>query len=108
MGNQLTESTSVVNINWHDKNIWKTSSARLVILSVDYLSENNVRSLKVESFLQTSEDKRNQVTPLHTGKLASGKLLKYYLTTAYYGTSCQEENPLLSASDGGSSEQFSI
>ena len=58
---------------------------------------------KFSSVFGTSKDKRNQVTPLHTGNLAPRKLLKYHLT-AYHGTFCQEENPLSSLADGGSSE----
>ena len=49
------------------------------------------------------KDERNQGTPLHTGTLVPRKLLKYYLT-AHHGTFCQEENPLPSPADGGSSE----
>ena len=51
----------------------------------------------------TSKNKRNQVTPLHAANLKEKKLLKYYLT-AYHGTFCQEENPLPSPADSGSSE----
>ena len=66
----------------------------------------------------TSKDKRNQVTLFHAGNLKERKLLthvcviqktpcgiglKYYLT-AYHGTFCQEENPLPSPADSGSSE----
>ena len=58
---------------------------------------------KFSSVFGTSKDKRNQVTPLHAGYLAPSKLLKYYLT-AYYGTFCQEENPVPSPADGRSSE----
>ena len=58
---------------------------------------------KFSSVFGTSKDKRNQVTPLHTGKLAPRKLLSFYLT-AHHGTFCQEENPLSSPADGGSSE----
>ena len=58
---------------------------------------------KFSSVFRTSKDKRNQVTPLHAGNLKERKLLKYYLT-AYHGTSCQEENPLPSPADCGSSE----
>ena len=52
----------------------------------------------------TSKDKRNQGTPSHTAnwELGSKKVLKYCLT-AYYGTHCQQENPLPSPVDGGSS-----
>ena len=31
----VSSTTSVVNSTWHNKNIWKTSSAKLVIVSVD-------------------------------------------------------------------------
>ena len=58
---------------------------------------------KVSSVFGTSKGKRNQETSLHTGNLAPRKLLKYDLT-AYHGTSCQEEKPLRSPADGGSSE----
>ena len=58
---------------------------------------------KFSSVFGTTKDKRNQVHPLHTGTLAPRKLLKYYLT-AYHYTFCQEENPLPSPADGGSSE----
>ena len=58
---------------------------------------------KFSSVFGTSKDKSNQGTPLHTGNLAPRKLLKYYLT-AYHDTFCQEENPLRSPADGGSSE----
>ena len=55
------------------------------------------------SVFGTSEDKRNQETSLHTGNLAPRKPLKCDLT-AYHGTYCQEEKPLPSSADGGSSE----
>ena len=58
---------------------------------------------KFSSVFRTRKDKRNQVTSLHTGNLAPRKLLEYHLTT-YHGTFCQEENPLPSPADGGSSE----
>ena len=62
---------------------------------------------KFSSVFGTNKYKRNQVTPLHTRNLAPKKLSKYYLT-AYHGTFCQEEDPLPSPADGGSSEKFSI
>ena len=60
---------------------------------------------KFSSVYGTSEDKRNQVIPLHAGNLAPRKLLKYYLT-AYHGTFCQEENPLPSPSDRAAQSNF--
>ena len=62
---------------------------------------------KFSSVFGTSKDKRNQETSLHTGNLAPRKLLDYDLT-AYFGTYCQEEKPLPSPADGGSSEWLSI
>ena len=56
---------------------------------------------KLSSVFETSKDKRNQETPLHTGISALRKLLKYYLT-AYHGSYCQEKKPLPSPVDGGS------
>ena len=59
---------------------------------------------KFSSVFGTSKDKRNsQETSLHTGNLAPRKALKYDLT-AHHGTYCQEEKPLSSPADGGSSE----